>query len=131
MSKGIIRKLDQLGRITLPIELRRSVNAGVKEPLDLFLDGSVIHLKKGTGRKLDELGRYTIPSEIRNTFGYAERQELDIYVEGAEICIRKESNACAVCGRDEVLLELHEVGEAHICKKCALVVMDMVMEKGL
>ena len=32
-TTGVIRKLDELGRITLPIELRRSLNLDVKDPL--------------------------------------------------------------------------------------------------
>ena len=33
-TTGVIRKLDELGRITLPIELRRSLNLDVKDALE-------------------------------------------------------------------------------------------------
>lgn len=36
-TTGVIRKLDELGRITLPIELRRSLNLDVKDALDVAL----------------------------------------------------------------------------------------------
>jgi transcriptional pleiotropic regulator of transition state genes len=45
-STGIVRKLDELGRVTLPIELRRSMNIGDREALEIFTDGDQIILKK-------------------------------------------------------------------------------------
>ena len=45
-STGIVRKLDELGRITLPIELRRSLNVNEKDPLEIFVDDDKIILKK-------------------------------------------------------------------------------------
>lgn len=45
-STGILRKVDELGRITLPIELRRSLNLDVKDPVEIFIDGDQIILKK-------------------------------------------------------------------------------------
>ena len=47
-STGIIRKLDQLGRIVLPIELRNKLNFSEKDPIEIFVDGSSIILKKYT-----------------------------------------------------------------------------------
>jgi transcriptional pleiotropic regulator of transition state genes len=43
---GIVRKLDELGRIVLPMELRRTLDIGVKDPLEIFVDGDNIVLKK-------------------------------------------------------------------------------------
>ena len=45
-STGIIRKVDELGRIVLPIELRRTMDIGVKDMLEIFVDGDEIILKK-------------------------------------------------------------------------------------
>ena len=45
-STGIVRKVDELGRIVLPIELRRSLNIDVKESLEIFVDEDKIVLKK-------------------------------------------------------------------------------------
>ena len=39
-STGIIRKVDELGRIVLPIELRRKLNIDVKDPLEIYTDES-------------------------------------------------------------------------------------------
>ncbi|TCT11679.1 AbrB family transcriptional regulator [Natranaerovirga pectinivora] len=45
-STGIVRKLDELGRITLPIELRRNLHVNEKDPLEIFVDDDKIILKK-------------------------------------------------------------------------------------
>ena len=45
-SIGIVRKVDELGRIVLPIELRRTLDIAEKDPLEIYVDGSTIVLKK-------------------------------------------------------------------------------------
>ena len=45
-STGIVRKVDELGRIVLPIELRRTMNIYVKDALEIYVDGDQIVLKK-------------------------------------------------------------------------------------
>ena len=45
-STGIVRKVDELGRIVLPIELRRTMDINEKDPLEIFVDDSCIVLKK-------------------------------------------------------------------------------------
>lgn len=47
-STGIVRKLDELGRVTLPIELRRNLNVNERDPLEIFVDDDKIILKKYT-----------------------------------------------------------------------------------
>ena len=45
-STGMVRKIDNLGRIVLPIELRRTMNIEVKDALEIYVDGDQIVLKK-------------------------------------------------------------------------------------
>lgn len=45
-ATGIVRNLDNLGRVTLPIELRRSLNLELRDPVEIFVDGDNIILKK-------------------------------------------------------------------------------------
>lgn len=45
-NTGIIRRLDELGRITLPIELRRSLNVEERDQLEIFTEKDRIILKK-------------------------------------------------------------------------------------
>lgn len=45
-STGIVRKVDELGRVVLPIELRRNLNIREKDALEIFVDDEKIILKK-------------------------------------------------------------------------------------
>ncbi len=45
-STGIVRKLDELGRITLPIELRRTLGVAERDPLEIFVEENRIILQK-------------------------------------------------------------------------------------
>ncbi len=45
-STGITRKVDELGRIVLPIELRRTLNIEIKDSLEIFVTDNSIVLKK-------------------------------------------------------------------------------------
>ena len=45
-STGIVRKVDELGRIVLPIELRRTLDIEEKDSLEIYMDGPSIVLKK-------------------------------------------------------------------------------------
>ncbi len=45
-STGIVRPVDTLGRIVLPVELRRTLDIDIKDSLEIFVDGEFIMLKK-------------------------------------------------------------------------------------
>ena len=45
-STGIVRKVDELGRVVLPIELRRSLDIEEKDALEIYVDGNSVILKK-------------------------------------------------------------------------------------
>lgn len=45
-STGVVRQLDTLGRVVLPIELRRTMDIGVKDLLEISVNGDEIILKK-------------------------------------------------------------------------------------
>ena len=45
-STGIIRRVDELGRVVIPIELRNQFNIVEKDPIEIYVDGSSIILKK-------------------------------------------------------------------------------------
>ena len=45
-STGIVRKVDELGRIVLPIELRRTLDIVEKDAIEIYVDGASIILKK-------------------------------------------------------------------------------------
>ena len=45
-STGIVRRLDELGRVVIPIEIRNQFNIVEKDPIEIYVEGSNIILKK-------------------------------------------------------------------------------------
>ena len=45
-STGVVRPIDSLGRVVLPIELRKTLNLNSKDLLEIFLESDSIVLKK-------------------------------------------------------------------------------------
>ncbi|WP_059105327.1 AbrB/MazE/SpoVT family DNA-binding domain-containing protein [Shouchella shacheensis] len=45
-STGIVRKVDELGRVVIPIELRRTLDIAEKDALEIYVDNDRIVLKK-------------------------------------------------------------------------------------
>ena len=45
-STGIVRRVDELGRIVLPIELRRTLDIKERDSLEIFVEGASVVLKK-------------------------------------------------------------------------------------
>lgn len=74
-ATGIIRKVDELGRIVLPIELRRTLDIAERDELEIHLDGDKIVLCKhepycvfcGSSRRLTNYhGKMVCQDCIRN-----------------------------------------------------------------
>lgn len=45
-STGIVRKVDELGRIVLPIELRRTLDIDIKDSIEIYVENDSIILRK-------------------------------------------------------------------------------------
>ena len=45
-ATGIIRRIDELGRVTLPVELRHSLGLKMHGSVEIYVDGDSIVLKK-------------------------------------------------------------------------------------
>lgn len=45
-STGIVRKVDELGRVVIPIEIRNKFDIMEKDPIEIYVEGSSIILKK-------------------------------------------------------------------------------------
>lgn len=43
---GIVRRVDELGRIVIPMELRRTLGINVKDPIAIYTEGESIILRK-------------------------------------------------------------------------------------
>lgn len=45
-ATGIVRKVDELGRVVLPIELRRTLGISEKDPIEIFVEGESVIFKR-------------------------------------------------------------------------------------
>ena len=45
-STGMIRRVDELGRVVIPKEIRNKLDISEKDPIEIFIDGNSIVLKK-------------------------------------------------------------------------------------
>ena len=50
ISTGIVRRVDELGRIVIPIEMRNALNIAQRDPVEISMDGSSIILHKYENR---------------------------------------------------------------------------------
>lgn len=46
MAKGIVRELDNLGRVVIPMEWRRELNIYAKDPIEIIKNGNEVIVKK-------------------------------------------------------------------------------------
>ncbi len=87
-----IRKVDELGRLVLPIEIRRFYDLNTGDALSVTSTGFEIVLSKDekadTERCMDELGRIVLPKEIRDKFRIKAKDNLAILPceDGIHLC---------------------------------------------
>ena len=71
-NTGIIKLVDELGRIVIPIEIRKNLKIKEKDKMNVYLENDNIIIEKyiedeennTLTRRIDELGRVVIPIEI-------------------------------------------------------------------
>lgn len=81
-STGIIRRVDELGRVVIPIEIRNQFNIVEKDPIEIYVDGSSIILKKfepncifcGNNQDLLSFHDKLICTECANKIGTLEKE---------------------------------------------------------
>ncbi|PAE23652.1 MULTISPECIES: AbrB/MazE/SpoVT family DNA-binding domain-containing protein [Bacillaceae] len=83
-SIGVVRKVDELGRVVLPIELRRVFNIEIKDPLEIFVENDKIILQKyNPGKACAITGEITPENK---TFGNG---ELTLSPRGIEMLLQE------------------------------------------
>lgn len=105
-STGVVRKIDQLGRIVIPKELRRTFNlVENKDTLEIHVEDNKVILRKfdekeitGISRGIDQLGRIVLPIELRRKLGIIEeRDSLEFFVDNDSIILQKYEPSCTFC----------------------------------
>ena len=124
-STGVVRKVDALGRIVLPKEIRRSLHIVEKTDfLEIFVENGNIFLKKydtrseygSMIRKFDGLGRIVIPIEIRRTLEIEEEKDaLEIFLNKGSIILKPYHPCCIFCNEGQDTLSFKS---KNVCKGC-------------
>jgi len=122
-NTGIIRKLDGLGRVVIPIEIRTEKDIKEKDPVEIYLDRNDIVMRKvegnvsetGIKRLVDELGRVVIPIEIRTVLELEEGDKLELFLEKEKMIFRKHHIRCMYCGNKKAVDKLLE---KPVCENC-------------
>lgn len=83
----LTRKVDELGRYVIPLNIRQQLGIEEKNNLTMIIDSDRLILQKGL--EVDGLGRITIPLHIRKALGIEEKQDLSIEVVGNQIILTK------------------------------------------
>lgn len=120
-NTGFIRKVDELGRIVIPIELRLKYGFLEGEEIEIFVKSSDIILRipepncTGILRKLDSLGRIVIPIELRERFNILEKDPIELLTNGSDVVLRKFEPHCVFCQKNE---KLKQFKNKLICEDC-------------
>ena len=73
-ATGIIRRVDELGRVVIPIELRNKFGITEKDPMEIYVDGTSIILKKYSDDKLTLFNPLPAPIDrIKNKYSSTKR----------------------------------------------------------
>lgn len=87
-ATGIVRRIDDLGRVVIPKEIRRTLNIREGDPLEIFVgeNGSVVFQK------------YETPAEDKAAFAqkWLENNALPIRATSAKFSIENKTTTCEV-----------------------------------
>lgn len=92
---GIVRKIDSLGRITIPKTIRDAFDIEGESVVKFYVEGDAIVISTDLDsqsfisvRKFDDLGRVTIPKELRESLNLRIGGRMQIIVENGSLKIK-------------------------------------------
>ena len=126
-NKGISRRLDELGRLVIPKELRGEVyEEGDYVYFEAINDCLILRKvsKKEFSfcRKIDELGRIVVPIEFRKENHWEEKDYIKIFTYNDKVILKKVEDSCAICYSKK---DLEDFKNKKICKKCKTDLMNL------
>ncbi|PEC20735.1 AbrB/MazE/SpoVT family DNA-binding domain-containing protein [Bacillus cereus] len=83
-ATGVTRKVDDLGRVVIPKELRNTLGIKEKSPLEIFVEGEDIVLQK-----YQPGGVCTLTGEVSNRNISLANGKITLSPEGAELLIKE------------------------------------------
>lgn len=124
MDVGVARKFDELGRVTLPIEMRRTLGMVAGEPVEITCEHSVIKIelrKKesicGITRCIDPLGRITVPKETRDMLHIGTKDAVMVTINGGSLLLTPVKHTCVFCGSTKQIKLVSKNG-MYVCSNC-------------
>lgn len=133
---GMTRRIDDLGRIVIPAELRDcfGMHPGVKVfmeiertalGLNLVLTTAVEDGDVGMTRKIDRVGRLVLPAEYRRKFSWEVGDFVEFIIEKGSknkncLVMRKMPINCVICNRskDLITIPIQSDREVMLCRDC-------------
>lgn len=126
-ATGIVRKIDDLGRIVFPVEIRRVLGISIGDMMEIYVADNAIVCKKYDSksdqattsivRPVDGLGRTVIPMEVRKILSLPFRAAMQIFVDGDAIVLKEYPNKCVFCGTAENLIDFKYKKICSACKE--------------
>lgn len=84
-STGMTRKVDDLGRVVIPVELRRTLGIGIKDSLEIFVDGEHVILRKYRSNE----DKADMMQELDNVLKYSDNPHVHEIINNAKEFIKK------------------------------------------
>lgn len=126
-STGIVRSIDELGRLVFPIEIRKILDINEGDKIEIYVIDNKIVCKKHTAisndfntsvvRPLDALGRTVIPMEVRKLLSLPHKAKMQIFIDGDAIVLKHYEQQCVFCSSDENLVSFKDKKICAACKE--------------
>ncbi len=124
-ATGIVRRIDDLGRLVFPIEIRRILGIVEGDKIEIYVTDNKIVCKKyipdmgqsatSVVRPVDSLGRTVIPMEVRKMLSLPMKAAMQIFVDGDSIVLKEYDEKCIFCASSD---ELADFKNKKICSAC-------------
>lgn len=124
-ATGIIRRIDDLGRLVFPIEIRRVLDINEDDRIEIYVVDNKIVCKKYINdgrvintsviRPVDALGRTVIPMEVRKLLNLPVKAKMQIFIDGNAIVLKQFEDKCVFCGSEENLVSFKD---KKLCPDC-------------
>ena len=126
-ATGIVRRIDDLGRLVFPIEIRRVLGIEEGDKIEIYVTDNKIVCKKyiedtsqsttSVVRPLDSLGRTVIPMEIRKMLSLPVKAAMQIFVDGEAIVLVEYEEKCVFCGGTDSMADFKNKKICALCRE--------------
>ncbi len=126
-ATGIVRRIDDLGRLVFPIEIRRILDITQGDKIEIYVTDNKVVCKKyiegavhpttSVVRPVDSLGRTVIPMEVRKMLSLPVKAAMQIFVDGDSIVLKEYEEKCVFCASADNLFDFKNKKICAACKE--------------